>query len=74
MFLLSGNVKCSKVRKEKKGFMQGEDEIITSGISCHMRTYLLIKVRKISSHHISEDIFQYSGMPTFLKSSKNKTV
>jgi hypothetical protein len=32
-FLLSGNVKCSKVRKGKKGFMQGEDEIITSGTS-----------------------------------------
>jgi hypothetical protein len=32
-FTLSGNAKRFKVRKGKKGFMQGEDEIITSGTS-----------------------------------------
>jgi hypothetical protein len=37
-FPLSGNVKRSKVRKGKKGFMQGEDEIITSETSRHTRT------------------------------------
>jgi hypothetical protein len=32
-FPFSGNAKHFKVRKRKKGFMQGEDEIITSETS-----------------------------------------
>jgi hypothetical protein len=41
---------------------------VASEYSVAIGMYLPIKFRKISSHHISEDIFQYAGMQTFLKS------